>query len=724
MSKRPLSPTLDLSSSSCSFPQSKQQCPSRFQQLHGLPASLLSTVCSFLSIYQTVSILRSTCQALHGSVTAECFLQSHLFIRSQLLLSLAASTAGTRALVSRLPCLSVLYRWEWMNFCTQTVMLPLQELRSPLDASRMLFSSLQSLHVVIESLVHAMPQPLGQSSLLSLMQLLAAEPGSFSSLRRLHIEDQNMSPATDAELAMACLPQARLPALTHCGLYLKTSTASSCSSLLSALSSWQSLTCLDLRQNSDACPHLLRLLCADAATPLLLRLQTLLLPQGTGGMDELYDTFLCKLSSLPAPSALQHLMGLSLAKLRAAGLLSVLSLPHLRLLSLGGCVRCSELRAVISCLPSSPAPLASLVFPEVLDDPGDFDYEHPQAAAEAATAAKISAARALLSRFPALRRLRCAAGIASAAVASPDSLPSDTERGCSGSLYGLTVTSDDWTLGFGFRFLFTAPLSFPLLTELTVSQAMKDSELELLLSACPQLLRLDCTVSQSWAVVAIAARCCPLLLDLVVRSEPLQPYARKAAAASQPNVSRAFLPQLVSLALFGAPPEAKRFVHDFSVLQHFAAAGQSQLRHVRLAARGLTAQHVLSLAALPRLSYLLASCYVEDHDRQIAAVSEAGSRTWPLLWGRDEGDRHRSLACSHDWEGSVDEPPPGPQQQHEMRQRVLEEAADWPAFHNVLDRGRGLEVDRVRAVFFAELRSVLSEAGTLTSRVAGTKGRV
>jgi hypothetical protein len=43
---------------------------------------------------------------------------------------------------------------------------------------------------------------------------------------------------------------------------------------------------------------------------------------------------------------------------------------------------------------------------------------------------------------------------------------------------------------------------------------MTDEELQALLPACPQLLKLDCTVSDSWKVVLVAARCCCHLLEL------------------------------------------------------------------------------------------------------------------------------------------------------------------------------------------------------------------
>jgi hypothetical protein len=86
MPKRALSTSAQLSSSSLSstFSSSSRskQRRSLFQLLHGLPAALLSEVCAFLSVYQTVCTLRSTCHAMHDGVTADCQLLSHLVITS------------------------------------------------------------------------------------------------------------------------------------------------------------------------------------------------------------------------------------------------------------------------------------------------------------------------------------------------------------------------------------------------------------------------------------------------------------------------------------------------------------------------------------------------------------------------------------------------------------------------------------------------------------------
>jgi hypothetical protein len=113
-------------------------------------------------------------------------------------------------------------------------------------------------------------------------------------------------------------------------------------------------------------PQLLPLLCTDAATPLLLRLQSLALPQNWGGIntDREHDAFLCRLSSLPAPPALQRFTAASVTY-RAAGLLSIFSLPHLTQLILPGDLRHTVLHSFISRFTSAPAPLFSLVFPSI-----------------------------------------------------------------------------------------------------------------------------------------------------------------------------------------------------------------------------------------------------------------------------------------------------------------------------------------------------------------------
>ena len=397
------------SSSSSSLSSRPTQPSSRFQLLHDLPASLLSQVCSFLSVYQVVSTLRCTCHVMHGSVTPDCLREAHLAIRGYSLPALAASKPDTRALVSRVRSLSILYKYDRGETGPRTAMLPLQSLQ---DAPQFLFCFLSSLHIVFE-LDGKLPFPpsLRQACLLDVMQLLTASPESFSSLRRLHIDDTDEFGAEGVELSFA--PLARLPALADFRCSLRTLSPSSCSTLMSALESMQCLTSLDMRHVFNTCSQLLQLLCAESNTPLLLRLKSLILPghsRKVGHWDELHDTFLCRLSSLPAPPALQQFTGVPTVRHSAAGLLSIFSLPRLTQLDLTGRVRCSELSAFISSFTSAPAPLVSLTMPGLLgelNDGGDDMAATPEDAGAA-----CSAVRRLLSRFTELRHLRCDAHLA------------------------------------------------------------------------------------------------------------------------------------------------------------------------------------------------------------------------------------------------------------------------------------------------------------------------
>ena len=131
----------------------------------------------------------------------------------------------------------------------------------------------------------------------------------------------------------------------------------------------------------------------------------------------------------------------------------------------------------------------------------------------------------------------------SGVVALPGSLPGDTTSGCSGSLYRLTLQGLS-------PFPFPASPSFPQLTELTLDLPLKDAELALLLSGCPQLLVLSCTVWQSWQAVLLAARCCPRLLDLAVFLTGNEEQAGDAAfTEGVPDIGGRFLPELIALRL-------------------------------------------------------------------------------------------------------------------------------------------------------------------------------
>ena len=731
--KRALSPPPDLSSSSS--PSSSRQLCARFQLLHDLPAPLFAAVCSFLTVYQVVSVLRSTCRAVHDSVLEDCLLHHHLSITDRTLPSLLSSQPSTRALLRRISSLTIYHRWRRGEDTTEQSLMPVlpSALQAALDASLLQFSSVSSLYINVEEVSQEFaPTPPKLRSLLSLLQLLAANPQLFSSLRRLHIED-NCDALGRVVVPLPVPELGRLQGLTHCRIRLRNASALSCESLVSALSSMQCLTCLHLGDTIyDVWPELLPLLCADAAIPLLLRLKSLVLPPHSfsEGLEALYEAFLCRLSSLPASPALQHFSGMHLRH-RAAGLLSLFSLPHLRLLTLPGVVRRSELSAFASSFTCAPAPLVSLELPHIQPEPDD---EKDEAAVAEEAAAVRASARLLLSRLPSLRHLSCDAAMASGAISLPDSLSSDGTSGCCASLYSLTVFK-----GYGrpSRCPFTARLSFPLLTDLNAKLTMTDAELELLLSGCPQLLVLSCTVwSSCWRAVLIAARCCPRLLRLVVQvdDDPTQPAQRAsdqalaaATAAAEPDISGPFLPELVSLSLYGdgkplPPPE-------LSLLRHFITSPPAELRYVTLVGVGLTAQHVLSLACLSGLSYLWAREAAVESGR-IAEVSEARIRAERQLLSRrvaasPDCHAHSPGALREYCESGMKEPPLGPHQQQEMRLYLVKEADAPDHGGNLLDTEEGVDRDTARAVFFAELRSVLTAAAAAASasRVGGGKGR-
>ena len=634
-------------------------------------------------MYDVVSILRSTCHSLHDSVTSSRPLLCQLnLITSCSLPALVASKPSTHALISRVSSLSIVYRHKGGEAGVQNATPRLQALRCPSDASRSLFSSLSSLRAVFKCDGKACPAPVGQGCLLQLLQLLAADAASLSSLRRLDIEDHGLATREEFELPFSSLQ--RLLGLTHCRLLMQTVSTSSCSSLLSALSSMQSVTSLDLGEEADGWPQLLPLLCAEAATPLLLRLKSLALPVrcGTeGSFDELHDAFLRRLSSLPAPPVLQRFSAMPVSY-RAAGLLSVFSLPHLTVLKLEGVVGHRELSDFVSSFTLAESSLVSLDFPSLTG--------------------ALAESRQLLSRFTTLRCLRCDGEMASAA---------DSSR----SLYSLSVRC------FTTAPYFRPPVSLPLLTELSLDVPMKDDLLCDVLSACPQLLVLDCVVWQSWRVVAIAARYCPRLLHLAARIKAERPQRGGVFEQLGPlgPVASPFLPQLITLRLIGGLSRRQSFQSELSVLRHFTTPPQAELRHVRLVCRGVCTERVLLLSCLPRLSYLHASKYC-GAGGEVAELEEAKALTFQQLvsagaWHRVYPTRRPVAVEAEERDSRVERPTLGSHQQQEMRLRVLEEAASRHQFNNLLASERGVEVDEdaARAVFFAELHC------TLSARLAG-----
>ena len=714
MRKRALSPPPDHFSSSSSS-SSRQLC-ARFQLLHDLPAPLFSVVCSFLTLYQVVSILRSTCRTLHDSVSEDCLQHHHLAVTDNTLPSLLSSQpqharAASPHLVPRHPSPVQGQRLEFAER-DDVAVVTAAGCAGPRPTS--CSPSLSSLYINVHEISRQRARtPPKLRSLLSLLRLLAANPQLFSSLRRLHIED-DCDVMGKVFVPLPAPELGRLQGLTHFRIRLRNASALSCPSLVSALSSMQYLTFLHLDESNDDWRQLLPLLCADAATPLLLRLRSLVLPRVDSDdmFDEQHDAFLCRLSALPAPPALQRFSGMNVSH-RAAGLLSLFSLPHLTQLTLPGAVRPSQLSVFVSCFTFAPAPLVSLMLPCIQPEHGDED----EAALAEAAAAVCTSVRLLLSRLTALRRLSCATAMVDGATSFIDSMSGDGVSGCSASLYSLIVR-----IGRPSRCPFTARLSFPLLTELNADWTMTDAQLELLLSGCPQLLVLGCSVwSSCWRAALIAARCCRRLLRLAVTANTGSGQGAQqardeglATAAVEPAFSGPFLPELVSLSLTdtGEP----RPQPELSLLQHFTTSPRSELRHVALVGVGLTAQHVLSLACLSGLSYfdVRRDCRRSWKVSDIAEVEEA--RWWARqLSSRGaaacaDRDAHVPIARQEKCEGSVHWRPPalGPHQQQEMKLRVPNDTEELGRSDNLLPRVAGVHPDTARAVFFDALRSVLT----------------
>ena len=315
--------------------------------------------------------------------------------------------------------------------------------------------------------------------------------------------------------------------------------------------------------------------------------------------------------------------------------------------------------------------------------------------------------RRLLSRLPALRDLRYEVGLISRAVAVLDSLPEDAF--CTASLYRLTLKNNLPS------FPFAAPPSFRQLTELAVGDTMMEADRQPLLAGCPKLLVLNCNVRGSCQAVLIAARCCPYLLDLTVSVNGEGRQAGNAALAeAEPDVSGHFLPELMALRLsMYHQLDLRPSFGVSSLLRRFRVSPLAQLQRVVLNRLGLTAQHVLSLAHLPRLSYFCVS-----EVSATAEVDEARRRMRKQLFitRSMDGSQHvphaLNMAQREDCEGGLAElqpPPLGPHQHEEMRQRVLERVeADHYDSSNLLAGRRGVPRDTVRSVFFAELRSVIA----------------
>jgi hypothetical protein len=184
--------------------------------------------------------------------------------------------------------------------------------------------------------------------------------------------------------------------------------------------------------------QLLPLLCADAASSLLLRLKSLVLPGNNGHDDSrhrAHDAFLCRLSSLSAPPALQRFSGVRTVRHRVAGLLSVVSLPHLMVLHLGGTVR--RMSSSTSWR-GSPLWLLLLSRWSSLTTRLSLTATEGQRLSTAGSTRRGQCGGLLLSRLTTLRHLSCNSYIASEAVGLQDGLQDGEASGYRDKLYSLS----------------------------------------------------------------------------------------------------------------------------------------------------------------------------------------------------------------------------------------------------------------------------------------------
>ena len=443
-------------------------------------------------------------------------------------------------------------------------------------------------------------------------------------------------------------------------------------------------------QLSAGLAWLLQLLCSEAATPLLLRLQVLRTGRAT--------TTTTAMPSCSGWARCRLRLRCSACRPCSGSIVQLLCCPssRCRTSQLHGLCRRREFLSFVASFTSAPAPLAALVLFGMTREAGD-DERDDATAAEDAEAVR-TAARLLLSRFPSLRRLHCSADVVGGALGLPDSRPGGAASGCSASLYIASCRALR-------RPVFGTHVSFLLLTELVVIVPLTDQELEPLLSGCPQMLKLAVPIASGWHPLAIAARCCPRLLALTAVSAS-QRSRHLAAALPAAVASSSFLPELLSLTLT-ADKRVQNAVCDFSVLRHFTTPPHAQLRRLNMAGSELTAEHVLALACLPQLCHVQVNGTGEMAGREIAEMEEARNRAQQRLLstaaadGR-EGDMFRPTALRHECEGEAEPQPLGPHKQQEMRQRVLEEASQ-PSLQDLLRAVAGAGADTVRTVFFAEL---------------------
>ena len=208
-----------------------------------------------------------------------------------------------------------------------------------------------------------------------------------------------------------------------------------------------------------------------------------------------------------------------------------------------------------------------------------------------------------------------------------------------------------------------------------------------------------------------AGRCSLLSPPAAADGEPRDTGGERGCGGPSARRQLPLPPQLTTLRL--EAPSA-----NLSVLRHFTAPPHARLRLVELHGAGFTAQHVLSLACLPRLCCLRSeNCLYEDGN--ITELEEARRRMRLQLLSRDtagcaERDAHRPTPCMKEWAGSEDKPPLGPQQLLETSQHVHVEvtASRCEQERNWLACAEG-DDDTAREVFFAELRSILTASSSL-----------
>ena len=209
-----------------------------------LPAELLHTVCSFLSLPELLCSLSGTCRGIGSSVTLR---HSHLPLHHRQPPWFTSCSPRTRRLLSTVQSASIVYSFKSVNSnddnssdpAAVSVSLSLSSLSSSVDPHPGLLRlpALQRLFIGFEDVPDSNAQ--WAAALQALLQLLGSHPLSFSALTRLHIRSCDNDSIIAAPVSfgqLSCLH--RLSCLRVDNLYASSFTYSS---LLSSLSSLPSL---------------------------------------------------------------------------------------------------------------------------------------------------------------------------------------------------------------------------------------------------------------------------------------------------------------------------------------------------------------------------------------------------------------------------------------------------------------------------------------------------